>query len=185
MSVGRTYYGRIGRGCAPAGHRRGGLAAGQFDGGGGPARKAKGATGRSTWLVERPAVPELSALNQSLRRSTGTLNARVERSVLKGALAGCVCCTNRLGPRNRLGPTSQRHHASVAACRQIVQGGSCSQLLPQLAPCEYHAGEMHPQASGGSMQCRSIQAPPPFILGWWITQAKWASISNYHSAARS
>ena len=31
------------------------------------------------------AVPELSALNQSLRRSTGTLNARVERSVLKGA----------------------------------------------------------------------------------------------------
>ena len=32
------------------------------------------------------AVPELSALNQSLRRSTGTLNARVERSVLKGAV---------------------------------------------------------------------------------------------------
>ena len=41
--------------------------------------------GRSTWLVERRVVPELSALNQSLRRSTGTLNARVERSVLKGA----------------------------------------------------------------------------------------------------
>ena len=49
------------------------------------APKPKGATGHSTWLVERRVVPELSALNQSLRRSTGTLNARVERSVLKGA----------------------------------------------------------------------------------------------------
>ena len=46
--------------------------------------------GRSTWLVECRVVPELSALNQSLRSSTGTLNARVERSVLKAADSGGV-----------------------------------------------------------------------------------------------
>ena len=55
--------------------------------GGATRQSRKGATGRPTWLVERRHVPELSALNPSLRRSTGgrstlELSAAFKRALL-------------------------------------------------------------------------------------------------------
>ena len=74
--------------------------------------------------------------------------------------------------RNRLGPTSTPSRK---------RGGMQANCTRWICPVVAAARTLRIQGDGPGKRwvyaCRSIQAPPPFILGWWIT---WEMGINLH-----